>query len=99
MTLAYRIKARARRDIERAAKWWAEDRLAAPGAVRKDVEEVLAALVLQPVIGTKVETGRTLPVRRFLMRRTKYWLYYRVRGGVLEVLCVWHSSRGSGPSL
>ncbi|OGA05536.1 MAG: hypothetical protein A3H35_02275 [Betaproteobacteria bacterium RIFCSPLOWO2_02_FULL_62_17] len=47
MALAYRIKARAKREIEKAAAWWAEteNRLDAPGAVRKGVEGALKILV------------------------------------------------------
>ena len=99
VALKYRIKARARREIENAAIWWAENRLAAPGAVRKDAEDALKLLVEQPDIGTKVETGRSPQVRRFLLGRTKYFLYYRVRGAELEVLSLWHSSREHGPSV
>ena len=99
MALVYRIKARAKREIEKAAKWWAENRLAAPGAVRKDVEDSLKILVEQPGIGTKVETGRSPQVRRFLLVRTSYFLYYRVRRSELEVLSVWHTSREHGPKV
>ena len=99
MTLRYRIKARAKREIERAAQWWAQNRLAAPSAVRKDVEEALDILVEQPGLGTKVDTGLSIQVRRLLLDRTKYYMYYRVRGVELEVLAVWHSSREHSPSL
>ena len=99
MALTYRIKARAKREITKAAEWWAENRLAAPGAVRRDIEEALAILIEQPGLGTKVETGRPIQVRRFLLDRTKYFLYYRVRGEELEVLTLWHSSREHGPSV
>ena len=99
MALAYRIKARAKREIAKAAEWWMENRLAAPGAVRKDIEEALAILVEQPGLGTKVETGRPIQVRRFLLDRTKHFLYYRVRNTELEVLSLWHSSREHGPSV
>ena len=99
MALTYRIKARAKREIETAAKWWAENRLDAPGAVRKDVADALNILVEQPDIGTKVETGRSPQVRRFLLDRTKCFLYYRVRRAELEVLSIWHSSREHGPKV
>ena len=99
MALTYVLKARARREIERAAVWWSANRLAAPGAVRKDVEEGLNILVEQPGLGVKVQTSRSAEVRRLLLDRTKYFLYYRVRGNELEVLSFWHSSREHGPSV
>ena len=74
VALTYRIKARARREIVKAAAWWGENRLAAPGAVRKDVEDALRVLVEQPDIGTKVETGRSPQVRRFLLNRTPIYV-------------------------
>ena len=69
------------------------------GAVRKDLEDALNMLVEQPGVGTKVETGRSPQVRRFLLNRISYHLYYRVRRSELEVLSVWHTSRGRGPSV
>ena len=99
MALRYVIKARARREFERAAEWWAENRPAAPGAVRSDVESVLFILVHHPSLGQKVETGRPVQVRRYLMSKTQHWLYFRVRGKVLEVLSVWATSRESAPRL
>jgi len=99
VALRYVIKARARREIERAAKWWAENRLDAPGAVRIDVESILFILVHHPGLGHKVETGRPVQVRRYLMTKTQHWLYYRVKGSLLEVLSVWGTGRGSEPKL
>lgn len=99
MALRYVIKARARREIERLAEWWAENRTAAPGAVRLDLETALFILVHQPGLGQKVETGRPVQVRRFLMDRTQHWLYFRVVGNQLEVLTVWSTNRGTGPKV
>ena len=99
MALIVRIKPRAQREIERAAEWWAENRPAALGAVRKDVEAALALLVEEPGMGTKVETARSDTVRRLYLTRIRYFVYYRVRGKFLEVVAFWHSSRETGPSL
>ena len=99
MALRYVIKARARREIERAAAWWAENRPAAPGAVRLDLESVLFILVHHPGLGQRVVTGRPIQVCRYLMTKTQHWLYFRVRGNVLEVLSVWATSREVGPKL
>jgi len=84
---------------ESAAQWWAENRPAAIGAIRKDVEAALALLVEEPGIGTKVETARSDMVRRLYLARIRYFMYYRVRGNFLEVVAFWHSSRETGPSL
>ena len=99
MALSYVIKARAQREITQAAAWWAENRPAAPGAIRKEVTASLTVLVLQPGIGEKVETGRPIQVRRYLLNKSQRWLYYRVKGNVLEVLSLWGVEREHGPKL
>ena len=99
MALGVRIKPRAQREIERAAKWWADNRPSAVGAIRKDIEAALALLVEEPGIGTKIEIARADVVRRLYLTRVRYFLYYRVRGSFIEVIAFWHASREAGPSL
>lgn len=45
----------------------------------------------------EVEEASSAHVRRFYLDRIRYWVYYRERQGQLEVLSIWHASRGSGP--
>lgn len=99
MTLRVKVSARAASQIDKAAEWWAENRPAAPGAIRADIGEALALLAQQPGIGTKYEGARTPGVRRLLVGRVRYFIYYRARLDTIEVLAVWHGSRGMQPSL
>ncbi|HSS77913.1 MAG TPA: type II toxin-antitoxin system RelE/ParE family toxin [Thermoanaerobaculia bacterium] len=99
MALIIRVKPRAERQIEAAAAWWSENRPAAPGAIRFDLQATLASLVEQPGIGTLVENARDPETRRLYLARTRYFVYYRPRGRYLEVVAFWHSSREHGPSV
>jgi plasmid stabilization system protein ParE len=99
LALIVRIKPRAQREIEHAAAWWADNRPAAPGAIRQDIEAALALLVDEPGIGVRVETIRADKVRRLYLGRVQYFIYYRVRDTFLEVVAFWHSSREQGPML
>ena len=99
MTLRVKVSARATSQIRKAAEWWAENRPAAPGAVRIDIGEALALLAQQPGIGTAYEGARTKDVRRLLVGRIRYFIYYHFTPDTLEVLAVWHVSRGKQPSL
>lgn len=99
MTLRVKVSARAALQIRKAAEWWAENRKAAPGAVRTDIGEALALLAQQPGIGTAYDGSRTKGVRRLLVGRIRYFIYYRVTADTLEVLAVWHVNRGEQPSL
>jgi plasmid stabilization system protein ParE len=99
--MAHRVKvsARAALQMHKAAEWWAENRPAAPGAIRTDIGEALALLAEQPGIGAFYEGARAKGVRRLLVGRIRYFIYYRVTSDTIEVLAVWHVSRGRQPSV
>ncbi|MCC7485844.1 MAG: type II toxin-antitoxin system RelE/ParE family toxin [Burkholderiales bacterium] len=99
MPLELHVSRRAARKIERVVEWWALNRPAAPGAVRLDLVAALNLLLVRPGIGGRVTQASSPGVRRFHLDRVRYWVYYRVRGNRLEVLSVWHASRGQGPSI
>lgn len=97
--LKLHVTLRAAREIERIAQWWSVNRLAAPGAVRKDLKAAFNILCAQPGIGAMVEEASTPNTRRLHVDRIGHWVYYRVREGRVEVLSVWHSSREQSPSV
>lgn len=99
MTLRLLITPRAAREIRRAAQWWNANRPSAPGAVSADLKATLSILREQPRIGVEVENASSEDVRRFYLDRVSYWVYYRVRRDQLEILSIWHASRGTDPAL
>lgn len=90
---------RAAAQIERAAAWWAENRPAAPDAIRVDFQEARSLLSRQPGVGAKSSTRRYPDLRRLFLSRVRYHIYYRVTPGKVVILAFWHASRGTGPSL
>jgi plasmid stabilization system protein ParE len=97
--LAIEVTPRALAQLERAAKWWAENRLAAPGAIAKDFDAATKLLALQPGIGAK-STSRKYPgMRRLQLDRVRYDIYYQLEPGKVTILAFWHSSRGITPKL
>jgi plasmid stabilization system protein ParE len=97
--LAVGITPRALAQIERAARWWVDNRPAAPDAIRLDLAEALEVLAQQPGIGARCAARHYADVRRLYLARTRYHVYYRVTGDKLIVLAFWHASRGRGPTL
>ena len=93
------VTRRAAAQIERAAAWWAENRSAAPDAIRVDFQEATSLLSRQPGVGTKSRTARYPDLRRLFLSRVGYHIYYRVRPEKVVVLAFWHASRGTGPGL
>ena len=99
MALRVKVSARAASQIRRAAEWWAENRPAAPGAIRNDVGGALALLTEQPGVGASCEGARTAGVRRLLVGRIRCFIDDRATPDTLEVLALWHVSRGKQPVL
>ena len=97
--LAVEVTLRAAAQLERAAAWWAENRTAAPEAIRVDFEEAKLLLAREPGVGAKSSSANYPDLRRLFLSRVRYHVYYRVRPGKVVILAFWHSSRGSQPSL
>jgi plasmid stabilization system protein ParE len=75
LALQLYVSRRAAREIERIVQWWAINRPAAPGAFRKELQNVMDLLLMQPDIGTPVGEAGSSGVRRFHVEQIRYWLY------------------------
>jgi plasmid stabilization system protein ParE len=86
---------RAAREIRAASKWWNENRPAAPDAFRDAIEKVFELICSQPDIGAAATNVRLPGVRRILLSKVQYYLYYRVKSKphAVEVVAIWHTSR------
>jgi plasmid stabilization system protein ParE len=99
-TLTVAFTKRATNQTRRALAWWRENRRAAPDLLEQELRAVLALLAEAPTLGAVARDARIKDARRVLMRRTRYYVYYRAKSeeGRLEVLALWHASRHD-PSL
>lgn len=93
-----RVTNRAGAQIDRAALWWDENRTLVSEVFDEELAEAFSLLGVQPGIGAPVSNARVQRVRRLHLARIHYHIYYRVRRGEVEVLALWHTSRGTGPS-
>ena len=82
--------------IQEAAEWWVVNRPKASDGFAVEPERAIQLLSFQPTIGARARNARLTGVRR-----VHYYLYYRVIAEpmVVEVLALWHTSRGSAPAL
>jgi len=87
--------------IAEAAEWWIANRTKAPDAFVEDLDSALALIALQPNIGAKANNAKLAGVHRIHLAREHYHLYYRIRHSppAIEILALWHTSRGSEPDL
>ena len=97
--LRIEITDNARAQIAAAVAWWVDNRPAAPGAVLEDLDGILGLLSMEPAMGTRARRAKLSGVRRITLVRIRYYVYYRVADGALQVLALWHTSRGQEPRL
>jgi plasmid stabilization system protein ParE len=78
----------------------AANRPKAPDAFVVDFEHALRLIASQPAIGARARNVKLEDVRRVHLARVHYYLYYRVTAQpAIEVLALWHTSRGTAPEL
>jgi plasmid stabilization system protein ParE len=102
--LSYQIQVsrRAARQIRTAADWWSQNRPKAPEAFTEEIEKGFDLARSFPTAGEPVAHPRRTGVRRIHLGRIHYHLYYQVStdaAETVEVLALWHTSRGSLPTL
>ena len=93
--LALQVTRRAAREIRVASKWWDENRPAAPDAFRDAIDKAFELICTQPNIGAFAGNVKLPGVRRLLLSKVQYYLYYRVKDKqrAVEVVSLWHTSR------
>ena len=92
---------RAARQVESAGQWWRENRHDSPDALSEELVRTLDLIARQPGVGLPATNVRLSGVKRILLPRVGYFLFYRVapRKQLVEVLAFWHAKRGTGPRL
>ena len=90
----------ARRQLRSVQRWWRANRRAAPELFKQELRRAIEQLRERPSAAPAVEVGRP-GVRRLLLPRTRYHLYFRVDEAEerVRVLAVWHTARGHLPPL
>lgn len=87
----------ARAAVARIDAWWRSNRPAAPGLFLDELAQALNTLEGAPGLGTRYEPKAG--VRRLLLQRTHYHLYFVVEADCVFVVAVWSTYRGGGPQL
>ena len=94
------VTAAAEHQIRAASEWWYEHREGAPGVFGEELRRAFELIVQYPEAAPTARHPELPSVRRVLLPRTRFYLYYQVaRAGAVEVLALWHTSRGDSPHL
>ena len=100
MSYRIRVSRKAAAQIREACAWWLANRTKAPRAFEEELERGFVLASSMPAVGEPVAHPRP-GIRRILLGRIRYYLYYRVsrRTETVEILSLWHTSRGTRPDL
>lgn len=94
-----RFSPRAWREIERGSNWWRRNREKAPDAFDVDTNAAIDLIRTHPHIGIPTRARRH-GVRAVWIERIGYFLYYvEISDTTIEILALWHASRGTRPKL
>jgi len=87
--------------VETIESWWRENRPAAPDMFSRELESAVRLLETSPLIGKAYPQAPVPEVRRLLIGRSRYHVYWEVdvASTAVTILAVWYAGRGSGPRL
>ena len=93
------LSKRAAREIARARRWWLANREKAPAALDEELAALVEKLEANPsIVGVRQRGGSR---RRVLLKRIRYYVYFRVSEDEarVQILAFWHASRGREPKV
>ena len=85
--------------LEAIRSWWIANRPAAPDLFDRELDAAVAALGKAAQAFALYHFDADVEIRRLLLPRTRYAVYFSIEVDVVLVVAVWHGSRGIGPPL
>ena len=79
-------------EAQAAERWYRERNETASGRFQRELDRAIERISEQPETGSPYLSN----TRRVLLRRFPFFIVYRVRGGVLEIVAVAHARRRPG---
>jgi plasmid stabilization system protein ParE len=94
-----RFSPQALSQAQAAHAWWRKNRPRAPRLFRDELAEALELLRTAPTAGAPYPHRRLRDVRRVILQRSRYYVYYVMGPGEVTILAVWSALRGRAPRL
>jgi plasmid stabilization system protein ParE len=91
----------ARAQTRTVGDWWRIHRPSAPELFHEELAATLEMIRSSPQVGKGYQLSAIPGLRRSLMPRTRYHLYFAFHEerALIFVHAIWHASRGQGPPL
>ena len=99
MTLRLTIDGEARLQVRTAHRWWKQNRERAPLLFAQEFAGMVSIIRQSPDVGVTLLRRGIPGLRRALMRKTSYHIYYVHTETYLRIIAVWSAVRGRRPKL
>jgi plasmid stabilization system protein ParE len=84
-------------DAREIDAWWIENRGAAPNLFLEELADALALLALEAGIGIRHSHQELPGLRRYLLRATRYHIYFVYSDELVVIVGIWGATRGTTP--
>ena len=85
-------------DIRAIHAWWTENRPAAPTLFLSELAHAVAFIAASPFVMKRYRAPGVPTLRRYLLRATRYHVYYIASQQEVVILTVWGAVRGTTPN-
>jgi plasmid stabilization system protein ParE len=89
MSHEIRVRIRAQKDIESVARWYEAQRTELGGEFLDEVRSTFSLIAKNPKLYPEIHRQ----TRRAILQRFPFGVFYRIKGTVVSIIAVMHSSR------
>lgn len=86
-------------DAHRIDQWWLQHRSAASSLFVEELADALALLGMEAGVGVRYPHREIPGLRRYLLRATRYHLYFVYTDEHVVIVAIWGATRGTPPRL
>lgn len=84
-------------DAQRIDEWWIQHRGAAPNLFVEELADAIALLGMEAGVGVRFPHSDIPGLRRYLLRSTRYPLYFVYTDDLVVIIAIWGATRGTTP--
>ncbi len=84
-------------DAQRIDEWWIQHRGAASNLFVEELADAIALLELEAGVGVRFAHSAIPGLRRYLLRSTRYHVYFVHTDDLVIIVAIWGATRGTTP--
>jgi plasmid stabilization system protein ParE len=84
-------------DAQGIDEWWVRHRGAASNLFVEELADAIALLGMEAGVGVRFSHSAIPGLRRYLLRSTRYHLYFVYTDDLVVIIAIWGATRGTTP--